>query len=64
MLTKKGVNFEEIDLTGREADLRDLINRTGMRTVPQIFIGDKLVGGYTDLAALDARGELDGMLSD
>jgi glutaredoxin 3 len=40
-----------------------MMERSGRRTVPQIFIGDHHVGGFDDLAELDAAGELDGLLS-
>lgn len=59
LLSRKGVQFEEINLDGRDKELQELRDRTGMRTVPQIFIDGELIGGFTDLAALDARGELD-----
>ena len=62
MLSRKGVPFTEVDLDGKEDELKALRERTGLRTVPQIFVGDTLVGGFTDLAALDAKGELDRML--
>ena len=62
LLSRKGVPFEEIDLDGKDDELMALRKRTGLRTVPQIFVGETLVGGFTDLAALDARGELDRML--
>lgn len=62
LLESKGVPFEEINLDGKDDELNALRARTGWRTVPQIFIGEKMVGGYTDLAALDANGELDKML--
>jgi glutaredoxin 3 len=39
-----------------------MIERTGRRTVPQIFIGDTHVGGYDDMSALDSRGDLDALL--
>jgi len=42
--------------------MKELKDRTGMRTVPQIFIDDKLIGGFNELAALDSKGELDRML--
>lgn len=59
----KGVEYEEIDLTGDSAARVELAERTGQRTVPQIFIGDTHVGGYTDVRALDARGGLDPLLA-
>ncbi len=62
LLDEKGVAFKEIDLTGKMDETMALMNRTGLRTLPQIFINDKLVGGYTDLADLDSEGKLDGML--
>jgi glutaredoxin 3 len=43
--------------------LNALRARTGWQTVPQIFIGEKLIGGYTDLAELDAKGELNNLLN-
>jgi glutaredoxin 3 len=42
---------------------RRMTERAGQRTVPQIWIGEKHVGGFTDLAALDRRGELDQLLN-
>lgn len=64
LLRRKGAAFDEIDLTGR-SDLRaDLTVRSGGRsTVPQIWIGDRHVGGCDDLHALDRSGELDQLLS-
>ncbi len=40
----------------------EMMEKTGRRTVPQIYIGDTHVGGYDDLAALDRAGRLDGLL--
>ena len=62
LLTRKGLKFEEINLDGKDDELNALRARTGLRTVPQIFIDDKLIGGFTDLAALDSRGELDKLI--
>ena len=58
LLDDKGVPYDEIDVT--EPDLRaEMMQRAnGRRTVPQIFIGDKHVGGYDDMAALERRGQL------
>jgi glutaredoxin 3 len=58
----KGVAFTEVDLTGDNAGRADLAQRTGQSTVPQIFVGETHVGGYTDMRALDASGGLDPLL--
>ena len=62
LLKGKGVEFEEINMDGKDQELQSLKKKTGLQTVPQIFIGEELVGGYTDLAALDASGQLDAKL--
>lgn len=65
LLTKKGVDFTEIDIS-KQPELRDLMiqRANGRQTVPQIFINDKHVGGCDDLYALDAEGQLDNLLKD
>lgn len=63
LLKNKGVSYEEINLDGKDDELKALQAKTNYRTVPQIFINDKMIGGFTDLAALDQSGELDKMLS-
>ncbi len=63
LLQAKGIPYEEIDVTG-DLDARDeLIRRTRWRTVPVIFVKDRLVGGFQELAALNRSGELDRMLA-
>ena len=57
------ITFEEIDVSADDEMRRWLVERTGQRTVPQIFIGERSIGGYTDLRALDARGELAPLLN-
>jgi glutaredoxin 3 len=57
-LTQKGVPWEEVDLTDDDAGRAALVERSGRRTVPQIYVGDVHVGGYDDLRALDGRGGL------
>jgi len=59
---QKGVPFEEIDLSSKPDELSALKERTGLRTVPQVFVGDTLVGGCDDTLALDAEGKLDVLL--
>jgi thioredoxin reductase (NADPH) len=62
LLQAKGVTFTEIDVTEDIAREAQMIDRSGRRTVPQIFIDGAHVGGFDDLAALDAKGELDPLL--
>ena len=63
LFKSKGVAYEEVMLDGKDDEFAKLKQKTGLMTVPQIFIGETLVGGYTDLAALDREGKLDSMLS-
>lgn len=64
LLQGKHVTFEEIDVDGRD-DLRKwLVEASGQRTVPQVFINGRSVGGYSDISALDQAGELDGLLGE
>jgi glutaredoxin 3 len=58
LLQSRGIAFEEIDVTTDDEKREWLVEATGRRTVPQIFIGDDAIGGYQELAALDSRGEL------
>ena len=62
LLTDKQVPFEEIDVTGDPQARADLAQRTGRRTVPQVFIDGASIGGYDDLSALDRSGRLDELL--
>ncbi|MGC6494411.1 MAG: glutaredoxin 3 [Myxococcota bacterium] len=59
----KGVHVQEIDITDQPEQRKALAEQTGQVTVPQIFIGETHVGGYTELRALDAAGGLDSLLS-
>jgi len=63
LLRHKGAEFAEIDVANDPEKRRWLSTTTGRRTVPQIFINDRAVGGYDDLAELDSTGKLDGMLA-
>jgi glutaredoxin 3 len=58
LLRKRDVPFEEIDVSGDDAKRAWLVETTGRRTVPQIFIDGKPIGGSDELHALDASGEL------
>jgi glutaredoxin 3 len=62
LLEKKGVAYEEIDVEAKD-DLRIwLAETTGQKTVPQIFAGERSLGGFSDLEALDREGKLDPIL--
>lgn len=61
-MDKKGVAYEEVVLDGKDKELNELRQRTGMRTVPQIFINEKLIGGFSDMSQLDQEGQLDPLL--
>lgn len=63
LLTRKGVVVDEIKVDENPDDRAAMLKRTGgRRTVPQIFIGDRHVGGYDELAALERSGQLDDLL--
>ena len=63
LLTAKGADVTEIDVMFEAQSRDEMIERSGgRRTVPQIFIDGRHIGGYDDLAALDERGELDALL--
>tara|TARA_B100001996_G_scaffold294785_1_gene235035 strand:+ start:1754 stop:2011 length:258 start_codon:yes stop_codon:yes gene_type:complete len=63
LLSKKKIKYEEINV-GNDPEKRDemLKKSNGMRTVPQIFIGEKHIGGYVELKALENKGELDSLI--
>lgn len=64
LLKKKGIDWEEISISG-DADKRDeMMQRSGGRTVPQIFIDGKPIGGFDDLYTLEQDGRLDVILSE
>lgn len=58
LLASKGITPVEINVGGNPQLMQDLMQKTGRRTVPQIYIGDRHVGGYDDLVALDRAGGL------
>ena len=62
LLGAKNVAIEEIDIDAAPEKRAEMQNRSGRSTVPQIFIGDRHVGGSDDLQALEDAGQLDGLL--
>ena len=59
LLTEKGQTWTEIDVGAEPGRRSEMIERSGRTTVPQIWIGDRHVGGFEDLADLERRGDLD-----
>ena len=65
LFSEKGVdNISKIKVDENQNLLEEMIQKTGKRTVPQIFIGNYYVGGFEDLRSCDQSGELDKLLLD
>ena len=64
LLTRKGLTFSEIDVTGDHEGRNQMVQRAnGRMTVPQIFIGATHVGGFDELYRLERAGKLDPLLA-
>lgn len=64
LLRRKGVKPVKLRVDGNRANLKEMIKRSRRKTVPQIFIGNRHIGGFDDLSELDMAGELDALLRD
>lgn len=65
LLKSKGISEITKIMVDSEPDgFSDMMELTGRRTVPQIYIGERHIGGFDDLAALDRQGRLDPLLAD
>ncbi|HKZ74907.1 MAG TPA: glutaredoxin 3 [Steroidobacteraceae bacterium] len=62
LFRRKGIEFDEIDVETSAEARREMLSRSGSRSVPQIFIGEHHVGGSDEVLALEASGKLDAML--
>ncbi|HSM42496.1 MAG TPA: glutaredoxin 3 [Afifellaceae bacterium] len=62
LLERNNVAFEEIDATFSPELRREMAERSGRTTYPQVFAGDRHVGGYDELITLERNGELDDLL--
>ena len=63
LLNKKKINYEEIDIGYDDKKKEEMLKKSnGARTIPQIFIGEKHIGGYVELRALDRDGKLNSLL--
>lgn len=63
LLRSKGVDVEKVRVDLEPGRRAEMMEKTGRRTVPQIYVGETHVGGYDDLAALDRAGKLDPLLN-
>ncbi len=63
LLKKKNIDYEDLSIMDDGERRAEMENKSGRRTVPQIFIDDRPIGGFDDLYELDRRGELDRMLA-
>jgi glutaredoxin 3 len=63
LLRSKGVDVEKVRVDLEPQRRVEMMEKTGRRTVPQIYVGETHVGGYDDLAALDRAGKLDPLLN-
>ncbi len=64
LLERKGIAYKEINLSNEAPEVRiELMQRTNHRTVPQIFIQDKFIGGFDQLYALEREGQLDQLIN-
>jgi glutaredoxin 3 len=63
LLTRKAVDFEDIVITDDPSKQKEMHERSGAHSVPQIFVGDTLVGGFEELCALDKSGAFDELLA-
>ena len=62
LLDRKGATYTEIDVDSKPDLRQELMHRTQRRTIPQIFIGERHIGGFDDLQTLDIKKELDSLL--
>ena len=63
LLSEKGQEWQEIDVEEQPERRREMVERSGRTTVPQIWIDGRHIGGYDELSRLDRSGELDRLLS-
>lgn len=63
LLQNKGVDYEEIRVDLNPEKRQEMMEKSKQRTVPQIFINDKAIGGYTDLVAIERAKKLDDLLA-
>lgn len=63
LLENKGLSYKNITVTGDAASYQQMMQRSGSRQVPQIFINDRSIGGFDELYMLELSGELDRLIN-
>jgi glutaredoxin 3 len=63
LLQRKGIHYDEVRVDLDPEKRQEMMKKSQRRTVPQIFINDQAIGGYTDMVALDRAKQLDGLLA-
>ena len=63
LLASRDYEYEEINMEGNQELMLQVMQKSGQRTVPQIFVGEKSIGGYQELLASTASGEFDALIS-
>ena len=63
LLQRRGTAFTEISVEDHPSLRDELVARSGRRSLPQVYLGDRFLGGATELAALEQTGELDRLLA-
>ena len=64
LLKKRGLDYDDVLVTGDEDKRREMIARSGSDTVPQIFVGENAIGGFDEFQALEKSGELESLLNE
>ena len=59
LLQSKGLDYEEINISADAEHMLEIVERSGRRTVPQIFIDDESIGGFVELSEISKAGKLD-----
>ncbi len=63
LLQSKNYEYEEINMEGNQELMLEIMQKSGQRTVPQIFVGEKSIGGYQELLASTSSGEFEALLA-
>lgn len=65
LLRARGIDYQEIKVDrGNASEVQALVQKSGMRTFPQIFSGEQLIGGYSELDELDRNGGIESLAAD